>query len=437
MRGAGATRRDEDRSGRDAGQQELEPAYLIAAARRRRPVFALEAEGGHAQRTREGRRGLERRGPFAQATRLERRAYLFAQQHRVRHLNPDPEDADAGCHGLHPPRRARRPQVRGRPARWPAPFPSAGRRILQDAGQGAGGNRRGPGRAQQARVTYIQTPAALADAVATLRREPLVAADTEAASFHRYHDRIFLVQLASPSLTAIIDPVAIADLSPVGGLLDDPKVEKIFHDADYDLRILDRDYGFRARRLFDTRIAAQLAGEPAVGPPGPFGKDAARELAQEHQKAGWARRPPSPALLAHPPAGTAPPPAPRRAPAELRGIAALPPSLAARHGPALLDGVQRALALAESELPRVERAPRQARDPAVEARVERLKAVRNRAAAELALDPGVLCGRSILEAVARAQPPPNNRAGLARIGELRRWQIEAFGDALLETLEQP
>src|SRR2546422_7065021 len=41
-----------------------------------------------------------------------------------------------------------------------------------------------------------------------------------------------------------------------------------------------------------------------------------------------------------------------RAPAELRGIAALPPSLATRHGPALLDGVQRALALAESEIGR-------------------------------------------------------------------------------------
>src|SRR6059058_4625838 len=217
VRRARATRRDEDRSGRDAGQQELEPAHLIAAARRRRPVFALEAEGGHAQRTREGRRGLERRGPLAQATRLERRAYLFAQQRRISHLNPDPEDADAGCHGLHPPRRAHRPQVRGRPARWPAPSPSAGRRILQDAGQGAGGNRRGPGRAQQARVTYIQTPAALADAVATLRREPLVAADTEAASFHRYHDRIFLVQLASPSLTAIIDPLGSPTSHPSAG----------------------------------------------------------------------------------------------------------------------------------------------------------------------------------------------------------------------------
>jgi ribonuclease D len=120
-----------------------------------------------------------------------------------------------------------------------------------------------------------------------------------------------------------------------------------------------------------------------------------------------------------------------RAPAELGGIAALPPSLATRYGPALLDGVRRALALPESELPRVERSPRQARDPAVEARVERLKAARNRAAAELGLDPGVLCGRSTLEAVARAQPPPNDRAGLARIGELRRWQVEAFGDALL------
>src|SRR5207253_6307565 len=316
VRGARATRRDEDRSGRDAGQQELQPAYLIAAARRRRPVFALEAEGGHAQRTREGRRGLERRGPFAQATRLERRAYLFAQQRRIRHVNPDPEDADAGCHGLHPPRRARRPQVRGRPARWPAPFPTTGRRLLQDAGQGARGDRRGPGRAQQARVSYIDTPAALADAVATLRREPLVAADTEAASFHRYHDRIFLVQLASPSLTAIIDPLAIADLSPVGGLLDDPKVEKIFHDADYDLRILDRDYGFRARRLFDTRIAAQLAGEPAVGLAALLEKYVGVKLAKEHQKADWSRRPLPAPMLAYAAADTEHLPALREA---LRG----------------------------------------------------------------------------------------------------------------------
>jgi len=380
-------------------------------------------------------------------------------------------------------------------------------------------------------VSYIQTPEALAEAMAALEREPLVAVDTEAASFHRYHDRIFLIQLSSPSRTEIIDPLAVADLSPVGRLLANQKIEKIFHDADYDLRILDRDYGFRARRLFDTRIAAQLAGEPAVGLAALLEKYAGVKLAKEHQKADWSRRPLPPPMLDYAAADTAHLPALRerlrarltelgrlawaeeefarledlrwtgggaadgggpgepeaflrvkrakalaprqlaalrelyqwreaqgaeldratfriigndallavakalpRTPAELSGITALPTSLAARHGSALLDGVRRALALPESELPRVERAPRQARDPGLDARVERLKAVRNRAAAALGLDPGVLCGRSTLEAVARAQPPPKDRAGLSRVGELRRWQIEAFGDALLAAL---
>src|SRR2546426_10367189 len=161
--------------------------------------------------------------------------------------------------------------------------------------------------------------------MAALEREPLVAVDTEAASFHRYHDRIFLIQLSSPSRTEIIDPLAVADLSPVGRLLADPKVEKIFHDADYDLRILDRDYGFRARRLFDTRIAAQLAGEPAVGLAALLEKDAGGELAKEHQKGDWSRRPPSPAMLAYAAADTAHPPALRE---QLRARPAPPSRLA-------------------------------------------------------------------------------------------------------------
>jgi ribonuclease D len=123
-----------------------------------------------------------------------------------------------------------------------------------------------------------------------------------------------------------------------------------------------------------------------------------------------------------------------RAPADLKGITALPQSLASRYGAAVIGAVGRALALPEPELPRVERAPRQPRDPALEARVERLKAARNRVAAELGLEPGILAARSALEAVARARPLPNDRAGLARGGELRRWQVETLGDALLGAL---
>ena len=110
----------------------------------------------------------------------------------------------------------------------------------------------------------------------------------------------------------------------------------------------------------------------------------------------------------------------------------VPQTLAARHEAALLEAVRRALALDEADLPRIDRPARAPRDPDFDSRVERLKAARNRVATQLALDPGVLCGRPLLEAVARARP--QDRAGLAQVDELRRWQIEALGDALLAAL---
>jgi ribonuclease D len=371
--------------------------------------------------------------------------------------------------------------------------------------------------------SYVTHPDALADLIAAARREPRVAVDTEAASFHRYRDRIYLIQVSTRDRTALIDPLAIADLAPVGALLADAKVEKVFHDADYDLRVLDRDYGFRAVRLFDTRVAAQLAGEPAIGLAALLDKYLGVKLAKEHQKADWSLRPLPPEMLAYAAADTRhllelrdalerrlrelgrlawvdeeflrleslrwtgaagsdadgylrvkgakglPPralgafrelhrwresvaqrddKAPFRvighdallaasralplAPADLARIKELPASLARRHGAALLAAVARALALPERDLPRLERVARLPKDPAFDARVDRLKAVRNRVATELGLEPGVLCGRTTLEAVARARP--KDRAGLALVGELRRWQIQVLGDALLEAL---
>jgi len=371
--------------------------------------------------------------------------------------------------------------------------------------------------------SYISAPPALAELIAAVRREPRVALDTEAASFHRYRDRIYLIQISTADRTALIDPLALADLAPVGTVLADPRIEKTFHDADYDLRVLDRDYGFRAVRLFDTRIAAQLAGEPAIGLAALLDKYLGVKLAKEHQKGDWSQRPLPPAMLAYAAADTrhllalrdalerrlrdlgrlpwaaeefgrlealrwtgAPggdtdgylrvkgakgltpralaafrelhrwretmaerdDKAPFRvigndsllavsralpvAPADLARIKELPSSLAKRHGTALLEAVARARALPEQDLPRVERAPRPPKDSDFDNRVERLKAARNRVAATLGVDPGVLCGRTTLEAVARAAS--KDRAGLAHVSELRRWHIDVLGDALLEAL---
>jgi ribonuclease D len=124
-----------------------------------------------------------------------------------------------------------------------------------------------------------------------LGREPLLAVDTEAASFHRYHDRIYLIQLSSRSETAVVDPLAVKDLSALGVALVAPEIEIIFHDADYDLRILDRDYRFRATHLFDTRVAAQLLNEPGIGLAALLEKYQSVRLDKRFQRADWSLRP--------------------------------------------------------------------------------------------------------------------------------------------------
>jgi ribonuclease D len=127
--------------------------------------------------------------------------------------------------------------------------------------------------------------------VERLRQEPLIAMDTEAASFHRFLDRVYLLQVSSRSETAVVDPLAVGSLKSLGDLLADPGIEMVFHDADYDLRLLENQYGFRANNLFDTRIAAQLLNEPGVGLAALLEKYLGVRLDKRFQRADWSARP--------------------------------------------------------------------------------------------------------------------------------------------------
>src|SRR5215210_9528629 len=79
-----------------------------------------------------------------------------------------------------------------------------------------------------------------------------IALDTEGASFHRFIDRVYLLQLSTRDRSAIIDPLPIGAPDALGRLLENPDVEVVFHDADYDLRLLRQDYGWRVTKIFDT-----------------------------------------------------------------------------------------------------------------------------------------------------------------------------------------
>jgi ribonuclease D len=124
-----------------------------------------------------------------------------------------------------------------------------------------------------------------------------LAVDTEAASFHRFIDRVYLLQVSSRDETAVVDPLAVESLAPLAAVLADPAVEVVFHDADYDLRLLDREYGYRAANLFDTRIAAQLLNEPGVGLAALLEKYLGVRVDKRFQRADWSARPLSPPML--------------------------------------------------------------------------------------------------------------------------------------------
>jgi ribonuclease D len=373
-------------------------------------------------------------------------------------------------------------------------------------------------------VPLIESPSELGALFERLRREPLLALDTEAASFHRYADRVYLLQVSSRRETAVVDPLATRGLGPLEQVLGDPDIEIVFHDADYDLRLLNREYGFQATNLFDTRIAAQLLNEPGVGLAALLEKYLGVRVDKRFQRADWSARPLSAPMLEYAASDTRHLPELRdilRAQLQAKGrlgwameefallddirgtppdgepgylrikgaralkgrelailrelfawregiaqrtdratfrvlnnepmltLAKYPPAdLAAlktvpgisadqveRRGRDILAAVKRGLELPDRELPRIERPPRRPFDAAFDARLERVKAARNRLAIELDLQPGVLCPNGTLEAVAKSNPA--TLEGLGQVIELRRWQLRTIGEGLLSALNDP
>ena len=126
-----------------------------------------------------------------------------------------------------------------------------------------------------------------------------LAIDTEGASFHRFLDRIYLLQISTREQSAIIDPLPIGSPAKLGQLLESKNVEVVFHDADYDLRLLHQDYGWHATNIFDTRVASQLLGIKSFGLAALLEQFFKVKLDKKHQRADWSMRPLTPDMLAY------------------------------------------------------------------------------------------------------------------------------------------
>jgi ribonuclease D len=136
----------------------------------------------------------------------------------------------------------------------------------------------------------VETHPQLEAAIATIAAgSGPIAVDAERASGYRYGQRAYLVQLRrEPGDVILIDPVALGDLSPLSEVIAD--TEWVLHAASQDLPSL-REAGLAPTRLFDTELAARLAGFERVGLATMTELLLGKTLAKEHSAADWSRRP--------------------------------------------------------------------------------------------------------------------------------------------------
>jgi len=133
--------------------------------------------------------------------------------------------------------------------------------------------------------------------VAELSIPERIAVDTESNSLHAYRERVCLVQFSTPKKDYVVDPLVIQDLSALAPIFSNPKIEKIFHAAEYDLICLKRDFGFGFVNLFDTMQAARILGYPFVGLDNILAEKFSVTIDKRHQKADWGARPLTPAQM--------------------------------------------------------------------------------------------------------------------------------------------
>lgn len=138
---------------------------------------------------------------------------------------------------------------------------------------------------------WIARPGQLETLAERIRDAERVAIDTEGNSMHAYREQTCIVQVTVGGENAIIDPIALKDLTSLRDALDRPDLEVMLHGGDYDIRCLTRDHGFTFHRVFDTMIAATMLGEERVGLAHLVSAYYDVELDKRFQRADWARRP--------------------------------------------------------------------------------------------------------------------------------------------------
>ena len=144
---------------------------------------------------------------------------------------------------------------------------------------------------------YIDKQKDLENLAHDLANEPKIAIDTESNSLYAYQEQVCLIQFSTPTQDYLLDPLALPNLDILAPIFANPKIEKVFHAAEYDLICLKRDFDFHFVNLFDTLVAARILGYTKVGLGNLLAQKFGVKVNKKFQKADWGKRPLSKDML--------------------------------------------------------------------------------------------------------------------------------------------
>lgn len=147
---------------------------------------------------------------------------------------------------------------------------------------------------------YIANQNELVSFTDRAKKSSVLAIDTEFLREKTYYARLCLLQLATDTETAIVDPFSVDDLGVLAPLLEDRSIVKLFHAGSQDLEILYREIGVLPKPVFDTQIAAALLGHTQqLGYASLVYAECGVQLKKIDSFTDWSRRPLSQSQLAY------------------------------------------------------------------------------------------------------------------------------------------
>jgi ribonuclease D len=144
---------------------------------------------------------------------------------------------------------------------------------------------------------WIETIPRLEEAIRILGQAKIIGVDLEADSMYHYFEKVCLLQISTESASYILDPLALRDLSSLRPVFSNPRIRKVFHGADYDIRSLYRNFQIEVENLFDTQLACKFLGLRETGLEALLRSRFHVELNKKYQQADWSQRPLSPEMV--------------------------------------------------------------------------------------------------------------------------------------------